>query len=192
MISDSRQMHEKLLHHGSKSQLVVRSQRWHGYVLYGLSEDQQDFETINRFLNQNLCQERKLRWMPLDNAAKIYPAARRQNWSNVFRMSATLTEDVDIPILQSALDVTVRRFPSIAARLRRGVFWYYLEQLPDVPQIREESCYPLTPMSKEEIRRCAFRVIVYQKRIALEVFHSLTDGSGALIFLKTLLAEYLH
>jgi NRPS condensation-like uncharacterized protein len=47
-------------------------------------------------------------------------------------------------------------------------------------------------MGREEVRQCAFRVIIYGKRIALEIFHSLTDGSGATIFLKTLLAEYLE
>lgn len=134
----------------------------------------------------------KLRWMPLDNAAKIYPAARRQNWSNVFRLSATLTEEVDCPVLQDALNVTIHRLPSIAARLRKGVFWYYVQELDRAPQIRQESSYPLTTMTKEEMRRCGFRVIVYQKRIALELFHSLTDGNGALIFLKSLLAEYLQ
>ena len=74
-----------------------------------------------------------------ENAVNIYPVARRQNWSNVFRLSATLTEPVDKPVVQSALDVTVRRFPSIAARLRRGVFWYYLQQLEQAPAVREES-----------------------------------------------------
>ena len=59
-----------------------------------------------------------LQWLRLDNAAKIYPAARRRGWSNVFRQSVTLCEDVDVNILKSALDVTVKRFPSIAARLR--------------------------------------------------------------------------
>ena len=81
---------------------------------------------MNKFLNRVMGGERKLRWMQLDNAAKIYPAARRRNWNNLFRLSATLTETIDVPTLQTALDVTVRRFPSIAVRLRRGVFWYYL------------------------------------------------------------------
>ncbi len=192
MKSDSESLHEKLLEAGCASRLVVRPQRWHGYLLYGLAEDGQDFTTLNRFLNRYVAEEQKLRWMRLDNAAKIYPAARRQNWSNVFRLSATLKEPVDRQVLQSALDVTVRRFPSIAARLRRGVFWYYLQQVPQVPEVREESSYPLTRMSFAETRACAFRVIVYGRRIALEIFHSLTDGNGALVFLKSLLAEYLQ
>lgn len=135
---------------------------------------------------------KQLRWVRLDNAAKIYPAARRKNWSNVFRQSVTLFDDVDTGVLKTALDVTVKRFPSIAARLRKGVFWYYLQQVAAAPEIKEEYSYPLTYMSKEEMRRCAFRVIVYHNRIAVEFFHSLTDGTGALIFLKNLVAEYLE
>ncbi|MBE6763085.1 MAG: hypothetical protein E7553_01830 [Ruminococcaceae bacterium] len=136
--------------------------------------------------------KKDLRWMPLDNAAKIYPAARNQHWSNIFRLSATLYETVDTAVLQRALNVTVPRFPSIAVRLRRGIFWYYLQELSAAPNIREEYAFPLIRMSKKETRECAFRVIVYQNRIAVEFFHSLTDGNGGLIFLKTLLAEYLE
>lgn len=137
-------------------------------------------------------QERKLRWLRLDNAAKIYPAARSKTWSNVFRLSATLTEPVDVPVLQAALDITARRFPSIAAGLRQGVFWYYLQELSRAPSIREDSSYPLTRMTRSEMRTCAFRVLTYERRIAVEFFHSLTDGTGAMIFLKTLTAEYLE
>lgn len=137
-------------------------------------------------------EKRTLRWVRLDNAAKIYPAARRKNWSNVFRQSATLFDDVNTGVLKSALDSTVKRFPSIAARLRKGVFWYYLEQVESAPEIHEEYSYPLVFMDKEETRKCAFRVIVYHNRIAVEFFHSLTDGTGALIFLKNLVAEYLE
>lgn len=192
MLSDTTELHKLLLGSGCESDLYVSPQKWHAYLLYGLEEDQKDFSLINSFLNRTMCEEHKLRWMPLDNAAKIYPAARSQNWSNVFRLSATLTEEADVSVLQSALDVAVRRFPSIATRLRRGVFWYYLQQLEKAPALREEKSFPLTRMSREEMRQCAFRVIVYQKRIAVEMFHSLTDGNGALIFLKTLVAEYLQ
>ena len=136
--------------------------------------------------------EKKLRWVRLDNAAKIYPAARRRNWSSIFRQSVTLIEPVDKPVLQKALDVTVLRFPTIAARLRKGVFWYYLQQVEKAPELSPEYSYPLVYMSDRELRRCAFRVIAYENRIAVEFFHSLTDGTGAQIFLKSLTAEYLE
>ena len=105
--------------------------------------------------------ERKsLRWVRLDNAAKIYPAARRKNWSNIYRQSVTLHEEIDCSVLKKALDVIVKRFPSIAARLRKGLFWYYLQQVETAPRIREEYSYPLVYMSDKEMRQCAFRVIV--------------------------------
>lgn len=191
MRSDAEAICEKLLSAGCKCRLRIAPERWHGYVLYSLEEDQEDRELINRFLNKTIAPERKLRWMRLDNAAKIYPAARSNSWSSVFRLSANLTEPVDVDVMNSALDVTVRRFPSIAARLRKGMFWYYLEQIPKAPKVQPERSWPVSHMTKGEVRECAFRVLVYGSRVAVEFFHSLTDGTGGMVFLKTLLAEYL-
>lgn len=192
MLDDARLLHEKLLQCGCRSKLHIAPERWHAYVLYCLEENMaEDFQTIDHFLTKNLSPAQSLRWMRLDNAAKIYPAAKRRNWNNFFRLSATLTETVDVAVLRSALDVTVRRFPSIAVRLRRGVFWYYLEEIPQPPPIQEEKSCPLAHAPFQEVRRCAFRVLVYRDRIAVEFFHALTDGTGGLIFLKTLVAEYL-
>lgn len=192
MLDDTRMLHQKLVKSGCRSKLIVAPERWHAYVLYCLSENMpQDFETINRFMDKVLSPARSLRWMKLDNAAKIYPAAKRRNWNNFFRISATLTEPVDVAVLRSALDVTARRFPSIAVRLRRGMFWYYLEQIPHSPAIQEEKSCPLAHAPFHEVRQCAFRVLVYHNRFAVEFFHALTDGTGGLTFFKTLLAEYL-
>ena len=192
MLDDTRMLHQKLVKSGCRSKLIVAPERWHAYVLYCLSENMpQDFETINRFMDKVLSPARSLRWMKLDNAAKIYPAAKRRNWNNFFRISATLTEPVDVAVLRSALDVTARRFPSIAVRLRRGMFWYYLEQIPHSPAIQEEKSCPLAHVPFHEVRQCAFRVLVYHNRFAVEFFHALTDGTGGLTFFKTLLAEYL-
>ena len=131
-------------------------------------------------------------WFKLDNAAKIYPASHSRHWSNLFRFSATLYEDVDIRILEQAIKNTIPRFPSIAARLSEGLFWYYLRPVDTPPAIMAEYSYPLAYMTKKEMKTCAFRVIVYRKRIAVEIFHSLTDGTGGLIFFKSLMAEYLE
>lgn len=192
MLSDAADMHKNLLEAGCKSKLVVAPERWHAYVLYELAENEEDYTTINHFLSQHISEENKLRWMPLDNAAKIYPAARSHNWTNAFRLSATLKEEVDTKVLQSALDVTIRRFPSLGTRLRKGLFWYYLQQVSHAPAIRQEMSYPLTRMTRKDLRDCALRVIVYHNRIAVEFFHSLTDGNGGVIFLKALVAEYLQ
>ena len=191
MLDDTRMLHQKLLDCGCKSQLIVAPERWHAYVLYYLNENMSDFDTINDFLTRVLCPAKKLRWMRLDNAAKIYPAAKRRGWTNYFRLSVTLKEPVDVQVLRTALDVTVRRFPSIAVRLRRGAFWYYLEEIEKAPPIEEDKSYPLVHVPFDDVRKCAFRVLVYHSRIAVEFFHAVTDGTGGLIFLKTLVAEYL-
>ena len=130
-------------------------------------------------------------WMPLDNAALIFPAIRRKNWNNVFRESVTLTEDVDPILLQQAVDELMPRFSSFYLRLRQGVFWYYLEEVDAPPRVCEDYAYPLTFMTKREMVRCCLRVFYYRNRIAVECFHVLSDGGGAMIYLKTLTARYL-
>lgn len=192
MLDDARELHKKLLDSGSASQITERGDMWHGYVFYSLPECDSDFDKIRKFIKNHIAKQKKLRWMSLDNAAKIFPAARRRNWSNVFRLSATLNEDIDRETLKVALDVTVRRFPSIAVRIKTGFFWYYLEEIPKAPKIIDEKPYPLSRMIFDDIRKCAFRVIVYKKRIAVEFFHALTDGNGGLVFLKTLVSEYIY
>ena len=192
MLDDARLLHEKLLQSANESHLIVGKNLWHSYILYNLKECAQDYAEIERFLKKVLPRPRKLRWMRLDNAAKIYPAARSRTWSNSFRVSATLKEPIRTDILQSALDVTVRRFPSMAVRLCRGMFWYYLEELSEAPALSDEKGHPLAQMTRKDIGKCAMKVIVYRNRIAVELFHSITDGNGGLVFLKTLVAEYLE
>ena len=193
LLSDAISMKDKLFASGCDATLITRRNMWHAYVLYCLKSNAGDFDKINDFVKKCLPKdnERKLRWMHLDNAAKIYPAAATSRWNNIYRLSMTLTEEVDRDVLQSALDVTVRRFPSIAVKLKRGAFWYYLEEIKNAPKVQDEKSYPLVRMPLDDIRHCAFRVLIYKKRIAVEFFHALTDGNGGLVFLKTLVAEYL-
>lgn len=130
-------------------------------------------------------------WMRLDNAALIFPAIRRRRWVNAFRVSATLTEPVDPAVLQQAVTELMPRFPSMYVRLRTGLFWYYLEELPAPPTVREDYAYPLTLMQEKELHTCCLRVMYFRDRIAVEFFHSLTDGTGGMVYLKTLTARYL-
>ncbi|MBQ2062094.1 MAG: hypothetical protein II458_05390 [Oscillospiraceae bacterium] len=137
-------------------------------------------------------QKRQLYWTRLDNAALIFPAAQRRNWSNAFRISVTFRDAVDPALLQQAVDNCAPRFPSIYVRLRRSAFWYYLEEVGQTPAVREDSCQPLMPMERRDIRRCAIRVLYYRSRMAVEFFHAVTDGTGGMVFAKTLAAEYVR
>ncbi len=131
-------------------------------------------------------------WLKLDNAAKIYPAARSRGWAAMFRLSVTLREPVDTAALEKALKSTLARLPAFACKLRAGVFWYYLERMEGAPDIQPDVGNPLVRMNLRENKRFLFRVRVHQSRIAVEFFHALTDGTGGMCFLKTLTAEYLR
>ncbi len=131
-------------------------------------------------------------WYRLDNSAKIYPAAMTRSWAAMFRVSITLTEEIDPARLQAALEDTVRRLPTFGLTLHRGLFWYYLDSAKTVPQVEPDVANPCKKMEKGENGGYCFRVRYYRCRIALELFHSITDGTGAIVFLKTLAGRYLQ
>lgn len=131
------------------------------------------------------------RWYRLDTAALIFPAIMRRDWCNVFRVSATLKEEVDKEILQQAVNDLKKRFPNFYVRLRAGLFWYYLQESETGPVVQEDFIYPLAHMGRREMRNCCVRVYCYRNRIAVECFHSVTDGTGGSIYLQSLLARYL-
>lgn len=131
-------------------------------------------------------------WMRLDNAALIFPATKNKKWANCFRVSATLVERIEPALLQQAVNDLKPRFPSLFVRLRKGVFWYYLEEIDAPPAVHQDYAFPLPHMQDDELKTCCLRVLYYQNRIGLEFFHALTDGTGGMVFLKTLVARYLE
>ena len=134
---------------------------------------------------------RRKKWYRLDNAATIYPVMSNRSWMAMFRLCATLTEEVDKDILEKALKRTAKRFPTMTVRVRRGFFWHYLEHVNGIPPVTSDVANPCLPVKRKENNGFLFRVRYYKNRIALEFFHVLTDGSGGMCFLKTLVAEYL-
>ncbi len=131
------------------------------------------------------------KWYGLDNAAKLYPAVRDSDWGAVFRLACYLKDPIDPPTLQQALEKTLARFPCYAVALRRGFFWYYHEKIMAPPLAVSEQAYPCMPPDTHDNNGYLFRVTYFRNRIAVDFFHSLTDGTGASVFLKTLTAAYL-
>ncbi len=131
------------------------------------------------------------KWYRLDTAALIFPAITRKDWSNVFRLSVTLSEPVDPVLLQQAADDLKARFPSFFVSLRKGFFWYHLKECTEGVRVQPDYAYPLAFMGSAERKRCCLRVLYYQNRIAIECFHVLSDGRGGSILLSTLTARYL-
>ena len=66
-------------------------------------------------------------WYKMDLSANVYPTLQRKNFSNVYRISLSLKENIRPDVLQKALDLTLPRFPTFQVAIRKGVFWRYLE-----------------------------------------------------------------
>ena len=133
----------------------------------------------------------KKQWYRLDNAALIFPAIIHKNWNNVFRVAVTLKEPVDPEILSRAAADLKPRFPTVFVRLKAGFFWYYLETVREAPKAELDYAYPLTHMPRKQLKTCCIRILYYENRIAVEMFHSVTDGTGGMTFLQNLTARYL-
>ncbi len=131
-------------------------------------------------------------WYRLDNAAKIYPAVRTKKWSGNFRLSLNFKEAVDPAVLQQALDDIRKRIVNLNLVLKKGFFWYFFEETDRYVFIQHERQSPCGRIGGEHNRDMPYRVTYYNNRIAIEIFHALADGTGGLIFLKSLAARYIE
>jgi len=131
-------------------------------------------------------------WYPLDHAGKMYSSLISSRATTLFRVSVTLTKNIEPVLLQEALEATLERFPFFKVQLKQGFFWYYLEGTSREPQVEVEQYYPCMSLSIKSRGSFPFRVLYYQNRISVELSHSITDGTGGLLFLKELLIQYLY
>lgn len=126
-------------------------------------------------------------WFALDNAAKIFPAVINANVTSVFRLTAVLQHPVKIEPLQKAVLLAEKRFPYFMVQLKQGFFWYYLEHLPQHIPVEPDD----GPLCRKFPRgNLLIRIPVKNNCISIECSHILTDGTGALEFLKTILIFY--
>jgi NRPS condensation-like uncharacterized protein len=135
--------------------------------------------------------EKRSNWYKLDNAAKIVPSTAKGANTRVFRITCQLNERVDRDILQRALDDIIPEFPYFNCVLHRGIFWYYLEESNLRPVVEEETTPACLPLYYPGRKNLLYRINYYEKRINLEMFHVLADGTGAFMFFKSLITRYL-
>ena len=128
---------------------------------------------------------------PIDNSAILYLAQLRNNHSNTYRFTIALSEPVCPQTLQQAADRVCPRFPTIIAGFRPDFFSYTVVPAEKAPTVQKDPGL-LRTMRMEEIRRCAYRIFYSGSEIHIEAFHALTDGYGAILSFRTLVAEYLR
>ena len=132
-------------------------------------------------------------WYRLDNAGVLYSALKKEKYAPVYRFSAVMDGKVDPEALQRAVDRAMPRFPTFRVRIRKGAFWCYFEpNRKPGPFVRPDISNPCQPIRDKEDNDWLIRFYYYESRISFEAFHAISDGSGALAFFRTVLAEYLR
>lgn len=136
---------------------------------------------------------RDIRWEKLDNTAHLFPVIAGEEMTSVYRISITLSEEIDPKLLQQALDTVLPRFQGFDLRLRSGFFWNYFEENGKrAPRVQLEGRFPCRYIRPNRNNNYLFRVSYYRCRINLEVFHVLTDGMGGVNFIRELCYQYLR
>ena len=131
------------------------------------------------------------KWRKLDNAALAFPLVTGKNDTRVFRFYCQLKEEVNGEILQAALDQTMEKYSLFQAVLRKGLFWFYLEHRDIRAVVKPETEPPCSRLYIPDKKSLLFQVTYDKNRINFEVFHALTDGTGAMHFLQELVQNYL-
>lgn len=129
-------------------------------------------------------------WTRLDNASIIYPSCRTRKYATIYRMVVTLDEKVSEPLLGTALINCMRRFPSFRYTLDKGFFWWFLRRLENDPVT--SAPFAMRPFNFKKNGGYLFKAGCEENRIILDFFHALTDGTGAMTFMMSLTAEYIH
>ncbi len=134
---------------------------------------------------------KKRTWYRLDNAAKMIPSSTHFSNTRVFRICCELHEEVEPELLQEALDETAREFPYFNSILRRGLFWYYLEETDKRVIVRQDDLPACASLYHPGSKELLYRLNYYGRRINMEMYHVLADGTGAFVFFRRIITKYL-
>lgn len=130
-------------------------------------------------------------WYKLDNAAKIFPAIFTKKDTNSFRISSLFYENINPDALQKSIQEALVRFPTFCVKLKRGFFWYYFEHNNKKPIIMEENSIAFDSVRLYKNNGYLFTLSYHERRLTLEVFHALSDGTGSMEFFKCICYYYL-
>ena len=130
-------------------------------------------------------------WYKIDNVAKVFLATVSKRDTRAFRLSCTLKEDIEPDLLEQAVLSAIQDRPQVQVRIRRGIFWHYMEDTDILPCVTEENdriCPLLYVPAKAMLH---YQVTYFGKRINLDMFHALADGTGGIEFLNIIVLDYL-
>jgi NRPS condensation-like uncharacterized protein len=135
---------------------------------------------------------RTTQWFKIDNAGKLFPIITSKLRASYFRLSVVLKETIDPVKLQHVAEKTLFRFPNFNTRLRKGLFWNYLENQSKAFKVQPEpNTFGTNPRPNDRLKHL-IEIYYHRQRISIEIFHAITDGRGGMEFLKTLTLAYLR
>ena len=141
---------------------------------------------------KNKQKKKDIYWRRLDNSAKIFPISAGKKYSTVFRFSVILKEQIKPEILKHAVNKALSKYEFFKVRLKDGFFWNYLEYNPKKIIIEEEKEYPCKYIEPKENNEYLFKVTYFDKKINIDIFHSLTDGNGGSMFFREIVYNYIE
>ena len=184
---------DKIIHLNKKDKAKLVND-YENYILYCVSQNENIKSILERIAIDKKDGKNKnsYEWFSLDNSSKIYPLSMKEDWMSIYRLSFYLKENVCKVVLQMALNNTIMRFPVFRTSIHKGFFWNYLDVIDKRFEVIEEKNIPCSSINIAKHKTQAFRLIYYKRRISCEFFHVLSDADGGMVFLTTLVNEYLR
>ena len=131
-------------------------------------------------------------WYRVHNVAKVFLASVNERDTRSFRMSCTLSEDIDGGILKQAVTAAAKERPQYQVTILRGFFWHYMEHTDAEPVVCEENDRPCPILiDPKTFGKLHYKVTWYNNRINLDFCHAIADGNGAIEFLNLIVSHYL-
>ena len=137
-------------------------------------------------------QREKLYWRRLDNSAKIFPISAGKKYSTVFRLSAVLNENINPVMLKKAVQKALEQYEFFKVKLKDGFFWNYFEYNSKEPIIEKEREYPCRYIEPQKNNGYLFKVTYFEKKVNIDIFHSLTDGNSGITFFREIIYNYIE
>ena len=126
----------------------------------------------------------------LDSSAAFYPYFTTKKAQSIFRVGATLNDDIDKEVLKHAVNEAINRFPLYKMRLAKGYGAYYLKRNDNPVEVFGSDGKILKPINTKLTNGYQFRLVCEGRNVTLEMFHALTDANGAIKFLAAIIRRY--
>ncbi|MGN0549020.1 MAG: hypothetical protein ACI4IM_05430 [Acutalibacteraceae bacterium] len=134
--------------------------------------------------------EIKKKVLDLDGAGIIYPYVSSEKWNSVYRIEVKIKESVNLERLSKAIAELYRKYPYFFMTIGETKKKYYLKECEvNINRLYGEDNGPCKPFNLK-LGEPLIRFLYSDQSIKLEMFHSLTDGRGAIELMKAFLKEY--